>query len=254
VTFDNNVLIALRRSDDSSAPAVRELLEMNRAGLIVVNVTAMTAMEAQREDDRLEGQDLINWIASLGGARENILTGPRSIGFKVQGFPDGPTFDPRLELALGMHIHDVLFPNRLREWWDYRRHGCEERGLTEEQYRAVLELDEQLFGPTRIPPLKTPALDNLTDAKREELTNLVKDLYRRWFNAACDVEGLRIHISLAGYTTHPEQAVFVTSDGNFRKRTKLEALRAINFPGAILPPAEAVEFLRSVTGVRQVAQ
>jgi hypothetical protein len=61
VTFDNNALLAVRH-DDESAPDVRTILEMNRAGLITVNVTAMTEMEAQREDGRLKGEDHIRWI------------------------------------------------------------------------------------------------------------------------------------------------------------------------------------------------
>jgi hypothetical protein len=247
VTFDNNALIALRQ-DDENAPAVREILAMNRAGLITANVTAMTGMEAQREEERLEWQDHITWIASLGIARANIFTHPRSIGFSVPEFPDGPTFDPRLETALGMHLHDVLFPNRPREWWEYCRRGCEDRHLTELQYRAVLELDGLLYG-LRFPAIRTPVLDALSGTEREELTGLLKELHRRWFNAFSDVEGLRIHSSLACYTTHPQHAVFVTSDKNFRKKTKLDALRAINFPGEILPPAEAATFLRTVTGM-----
>lgn len=246
VTLDNNALIALRR-DEPTAPAVHEILEMNRAGLITANVTAMTGMEAQREEDRLEWQAHIDWIESLGIARANIFTHPRSIGFSTPEFPDGPTFDARLETALGEHIHTLLFPNIPIRWWEYLRRECERRQLTELQYRAVLELDELLYGPMRIPPLPTPALDALSSTEREELTRLLKSLYRRWFNAANDAEGLIIHISLAGYTTHPEWAVFVSSDRNFRKQKVLTALRAINFPGDILAPADAVEHLRNVT-------
>ena len=78
-----------------SAPDVRTILEMNRAGLITANVTAMIEMEAQREDDRLKGQDHIRWIQSLGIARANIFTRPRDIGFSTPDFPDGPMFDMR---------------------------------------------------------------------------------------------------------------------------------------------------------------
>ena len=254
VTFDNNALVALRKQGESEAAAVRAILEMNRAGLITANVTAMTAMEAQREEDRLEGEDLIKWIESLGIARANILTRPRSIGFSVPEFPDGPTFDPRREIALGVYLHDVLFPNKPMEWWEYRRRGCEDRHLTDIQYRAVLELDELLYGPTRIPAFPTPVLHTLPSTERDELTRLLRELNREWFNAACDFEGLRIHISLACYTKHPVHAVFVTSDKNFRKQTKLDALRAMNFPGEILPPTQAVEFLRSVTGIPESAE
>jgi hypothetical protein len=67
------------------------------------------------------------------------------------------------------------------------------------------------------------------------------------------VEGLFIHISQATNTTHPEHAVFVTSDRDFHRQRKLDELRAINFPGEILRPAEAVQFLRGVTGIPESA-
>src|SRR5271165_2740218 len=97
VTFDNNALVAAHR-DQPTAPDVRTILEMNRTGLITANVTAMTEMEAQRDDDRLKGQDHIRWIQSLGIARENIFTRPRDVGFSMPDFPDGPMFDIGLEL------------------------------------------------------------------------------------------------------------------------------------------------------------
>lgn len=63
-------------------------------------------------------------------------------------------------------------------------------------------------------------------------------------NKKNDALGFYNHITQAAYTTHPEYAVFVTNDGNFRKMTKLAALRQIGFRGEILPPAKAVTFLR----------
>jgi hypothetical protein len=248
VTFDNNALVAVRR-DEPIAPDVRTILEMNRAGLITANVTAMIELEAQREEDRLKGQDLIRWIQSLGIARANIFTRPRDVGFSTPDFPDGPTFDLSLEQAFKERLFALLHPTMPSRWPVYFKRECEQ--LSPFRGKAAHELWHLRWGlgQGRIPPLPTPYLDMLSLTDREALREWVETRQRKWMNAACDVEGLFIHVSLAIYTTHPEHAVFVTSDGDFHRRTKLDALRAINFPGRILRPAEAVEFLRGVTGI-----
>lgn len=250
VTLDNNPLIALR-NDEPDAPAVRELLAMNRAGLIAANVTMVTGMEAQRDEERLDGQGQmaqIAWIESLGIARDHIHTHPRSIGFATPEFPDGPTFAPWLEVAFAERLHTILHSEVPFMWWEYRDRESERRRLTETQKRALRELDDLRMGPIRIPPRPTPGLDALSSGERDELERFLTHLHRKWFNAKNDSEGLRIHITLAWHTTHPEHAVFVTSDGDFHKQTKLQELRALNFPGEILRPAEAVAFLRTVIG------
>src|SRR5262249_18925818 len=93
VTLDNNALIALR-NDEAAAPAVRELLEMNRTGLIVANVTMSTAMEAQREVGQSDWQGQRTRIESLGIARDHIFTSSRSIGFETPEAPGVPMFAP----------------------------------------------------------------------------------------------------------------------------------------------------------------
>jgi hypothetical protein len=70
---------------------------------------------------------------------------------------------------------------------------------------------------------------------------------RRWENAKNDALGFYNHLTLAWYTSHAEHSVFVTSDGNFRRTTKLAALRALGWRGEILPPADAVRYLRTIT-------
>ncbi len=72
--------------------------------------------------------------------------------------------------------------------------------------------------------------------------------YRVWGNAKNDALGFYNHLTLAWYTTHNEHSVFVTSDHNFLRSTKLEALRALGWRGEILQPADAVRFLRTITG------
>jgi hypothetical protein len=246
VTLDNSVLIALR-DDDTDAPAVRQILDMNRAGLIVANVTAMTGLEAQREDHQQEWHEYIAWIESQGIARAQSSTHPRSIPFVTPGAPDVATYSGQWETANAEHLQRILFPNIPFMWRDYLTQGCKERGLTDTQHQAVLELDELLFGHQRMPPRPTPVADTLSTAEREELTSFLKRRNKKWMNAGCDREGLRIHISLALHTRHPERAVFVTSDDHFHGRTKLEALHALNFPGQILRPAEAVAFLKTIS-------
>lgn len=245
VTLDNNPLIALR-NDEPDAPAVRALLDLNYAGLIAINVTRSTAMEAQRLTDRLEEPDLIAWLKSLGITRDNILTSWRSVGFETPGAPDTMTFDPRLELALTEHIHTILHPEMPFMWHVYRQSACENHHLTETQVQALLELETLHWGPTRIPLCPTPGLDALSNDEREGLAKFLERLNRRWFNAKNDAEGIHIHITLAWHTTHPEHSVFVTSDKRLRTETKRAALRALGYRGEILPPADAITFLCTV--------
>jgi hypothetical protein len=94
----------------------------------------------------------------------------------------------------------------------------------------------------------TPALDALDQTEQEALRATLNDLHRIWTNVKNDALGLYNHITLASYTTYPERAVFVTSDRNFRKKTKLLALRQLGLRSEILPPAEAVTFICKVTG------
>lgn len=245
VTFDNNVLIALRRNEPS-APAVRELLALNERGLINVNITSSTAMEAQRADDRLEWQEHIAWLQSLGITQNNIFTSSRSVGFATPGEPNTVTFAPFLEVELVERIHTILFPRMPFMWRDYRDH--ETAHLNETQKQAVLELDDMRWGPIYIPPRATPTLDALSTDERERLKGRFETLSRKWMNAKNDALGFHAHLTLAWHTPHPEHAVFVTRDHNFRKRTKLDALRAIGYRGEILPVEEALAFLLALTG------
>jgi hypothetical protein len=253
VTFDNNALVAVR-SDEPTASDVRTILEMNRAGLITANVTAMTEMEAQREDDRLKGEDHIRWIQSLGIARTNIFTRPRDIGFSTPDFPDGPMFDTSREQVFRESLFALLRPNIPSRWPVYFNRKCEQFSPLRSKAAHELWRLRWSWGLIRIPPLPTPYLDMLSLTEREKLRRDVETWHDQWVNAACDVEGLFIHISQAIYTTHPEHAVFVTSDKHFHRQTKLDALRAINFPGEILRPAEAVQFLCGVTGIPEIAE
>lgn len=98
------------------------------------------------------------------------------------------------------------------------------------------------------PPLPTPALDALSTRDREAVRTLCERLHRKWMNAKNDALGLYAHLSVAWHTPHPEHAVFVTSDKKLRTPAKLRELRALRMPGEILPPAEAVTYITSVTG------
>jgi hypothetical protein len=168
-------------------------------------------------------------IQSLGIARANIFTRPRDVGFSTPDFPEGPMFDPSLEQAFRERLFALLRPNMPSRWPVYFERECEQ--LSPIRSKAAYELWRLRwgFGQGWIPPRPTPNLDMLSMPEREELRQWVEKRQRKWMNAACDVEGLFIHISLAIYTTHPEHAVFVTSDKHFHRQTKLDALRAINF-------------------------
>ncbi len=57
VTFDANIVIALRNNEADAQPAC-QLLTLNRADVIAVNVTVSTAIEEQRSDEKQE-----NWLS-----------------------------------------------------------------------------------------------------------------------------------------------------------------------------------------------
>jgi hypothetical protein len=116
VTLDQNALVALR-GDEPDAPAVRKLLDLNRVGLICVNVTMSTAMEAQQPKEQLEWQDLAIWIESFGIRREKIFTSSRSVGFMTLGEPNTMTFSPDAEKMLSLHFNQ----HQLTDKWDVRR-------------------------------------------------------------------------------------------------------------------------------------
>jgi hypothetical protein len=253
VTFDNNVLIALR-NNESAAPAVRELLELNRTGLIALNVTMSTAMEAQQPEEQLGSQEQIAWIESLGIPRSNIFTSSRSVGFVTPGEPNTMTFDPLLEVALAERIHTILFPRVPFSWRDYCECEYRIRSLTERQKSALLELEQLRWGGVWTPPRPTPASDIISAEERQSLQELLQKLHRDWFTAKNDAFGFYAHLTLAWHTTHREHAVFVTSARNFHKQAKLIALGELGYLGKILSPAEAISFLRNATAMTELSK
>ncbi len=252
VTFDTNIVIALRNNEADAQPA-RQLLALNRAGVITVNVTVSTALEEERPDEKQEMHEYAAWLQEQGVAPGNIFTHPRTIGFHVPGTaPNMITFNFQLEHALNERIRQILFPKVPFAWFEYRDQECVRFGVGGTKREALIELDSQDFyipySPQAPAQLATPALDVLEHTEREEVHDLYERLHRRWMNKLNDALGFYNHLTQAAHTTQPEYAVFVTNDRNFRKQTKLAALRQLGFRGKILPPAEAVAFICKVTG------
>ena len=252
VTFDTNIIYALRNNEPDALPT-RQLLAFNRAGVITINVTLSTALEEQRPDEQLEMHEYAAWLQEQGIAIDNSFTSSRTIGFYVPGTPPYTiTYDVRLERALNERIHQILFPNIPFSWVEYLDQECARGGIVGTKREALIELDRQdmyiPYSPQAPTQLPTPALDALEQTEREEVRVLWTRLHRRWMNAKNDALGFYNHLTQAAHTTHPAYAVFVTNDGNFRKPTKLAALRQLGFRGEILPPAEAVAFICTVTG------
>lgn len=256
VTLDNNVVVAIRNDDPSDAfvPPARQLLALNRSGVITLNVTLSTALEEQRPDAILAMHEYAAWLQEQGIDRLNIFTSSRAIGFRVPGTdPNTVTFDFHLERALNERIHSILFPQIPFSWFEFRNQECARQNIVGTKQKALIELDSRDFyfqsSPRAPEQMPTPALDALGQEEREGVYALLKRLRRRWMNAKNDALGLYSHITNAVHTTYPERAVFVTNDHNFFKQTKAAGLRALNIPGNILRPAEAVVFLCNVTGV-----
>ena len=152
-----------------------------------------------------------------------------------------------------MRIHTILFPNIPFRWVEYRDQECASLGIGDVKREALIELDRQKlyipYSPQAPARLPTPALGALGQLEREEVHELYKRLHRRWMNSKNDALGLYNHLSLTGYTAHPEHAVFVTNDRNFLRQTKVAALRALGFPGEILRPVKAVAFLHNIVRI-----
>jgi hypothetical protein len=55
VTFDNNVLIDLRKDIEPTATYARQLLDFNREGKITVSTTISTKLEKQRAGEEMVG-------------------------------------------------------------------------------------------------------------------------------------------------------------------------------------------------------
>lgn len=253
VTFDTNIVIALRNNEADAEP-VRQLLAFNCAGAITVNVTLSTALEEQRPDKQQEMHKYATWLQEQGIAPSNIFTHPRTVGFHLPGDPPNTTtFDPMLEIALNMRIHTILFPNIPFRWLEYRDQECALLGIGDARREALRELDRQKFyipySPQAPAQLPTPALNALEPQEREEVHELYRRLHRRWMNAKNDALGLYNHLSLAAYTTHPEHAVFVTNDRDFLRQTKVAALSALGLPSKILRPVGAVAFLQNIARI-----
>src|SRR5258705_1024328 len=104
VTLDNNAILAVR-NDEPDAGAVRQLLALNRAGVITLNVTQSTALERQRVGEEVEMREQQAWLVGQGFAPENIFTSSRSIGFSTPDAPDIPTFDPDLQYLATQRLH-----------------------------------------------------------------------------------------------------------------------------------------------------
>src|SRR5712691_4603188 len=66
VTFDNNVLIDLRKNIDPVATYARRLLDFNREGKIVVATTISTMLEKQRTGEEMSMPELIAWLEEIG--------------------------------------------------------------------------------------------------------------------------------------------------------------------------------------------
>lgn len=256
VTLDNNIVVVIRNntpSDPLVQPA-RQLLALNRTGVITLNVTLSTALEKQRPGEKLAMYEYATWLQEQGIA--SIFTNSRTVGFRVPSTdPDTITFDVRLEIALNERVHSILFPEIPFGWFEYLDQECARRNIVGAEREALRELDARDFyipySPQAPAQLPTPALDSLGQAEQEKVHALHERLRHKWMNAKNDALGLYSHLTNAVHTTYPERAVFVTNDDNFFKQTKVVAFRALNFPGNILRPAKAVAFLCKVAGIAE---
>src|SRR5258708_29911415 len=193
VTLDNNIVITIRNNDpnDPAMQQARQLLALNRADVITLNVTLSTALEQQRPGEKLTMQEYAAWLQKQGIAPEHIFTTTRPFGFRIPGTPPNTiTFDSWRERALNERIHQILFPEVPFLWVEYRNQECARQNIVDIKQEALIELDARDFyipySPQAPAQLPTPALDALGPVEREEVGTLRKRLQRRWMNTKND--------------------------------------------------------------------
>lgn len=248
VTFDNNILIDLRKGNEPVATYVRQLLDFNSEGKITVATTISTMLEKQRAGEEMSIQEYIAWLQKIGFASEHIFIGSRTVAFNVQGMI---TWDIDRELALNQCIHYAMVPNIPFHWREYLDQQCTKKGIVGTRREGLIELDNKMhlpyipYSPQAPRQRPTPALDTLDQDEIEILSDLYLDLHDRWGNAKNDTLGLYNHLTNAVHTTYPDQSIFITSD----KRhflNKIGSILRCGFRGEILPPADAVAFIKKV--------
>jgi hypothetical protein len=184
---------------------------------------------------------------ALGIAPENINRGPRYLD---QG------------LVLNHRLQEILKPSIPFDLNEYISRECKKLGIAGTKLEAMNEIylaDVNLF---YIPPSAdapwnrpTPHLDALEESEREELSQLYKRLLKTWRRGKWDPLALYEHITNAVYTPHPEHSIFVTDDqADFIKGDKLEVIRRLGFPGKILSPQDAIDFIKLLLARRKPSQ
>lgn len=255
ITFDSNMLIAVRNdekgianeNEKKTAALTRELLGFNRAGTITVNVTLTSLLELTY-GGRMSLQELTDWLMGLGIARENIHRGTHPIAWN--------SIPPTLNhgLALNHQLQEILSPSISFYLNEHIIQECKKLGLAGTKLEAMNEIYLDDVNPFYIPPSADaprsrpmPHLDALEELEKEELSQLYKGWQKAWHRGKWDTLALYEHITNAVYTPHPEHSIFVTNDlADFIKEGKLEAIRRCGFPGKILSPEDAIEFIKGV--------
>lgn len=253
ITFDSNILIAIRNDEKGTAneneiaALTHELLGFNRAGAITISVTLTLLLELTY-GGRMSPQELTDWLMGLGIAHENIRRRTRPVAWN--------SISPTLNqgLALNHQLQEILFPSIPFYLHEHIIQECKKLGIVSTKREAMNEMYLDDVHPFYIPPSAdaprsrpTPHLDALEESEKEELSRLYKRWQKAWHRGKRDTLALYEHITNAVYTSHPEHSIFVTNDlADFMKEGKLEAIRGCGFPGKILSPEDAIEFIKRV--------
>src|SRR5260370_621947 len=167
VTFDSNMLIAVRNDEQETANGnekktaalTHELLRFNRAGTITVSVTLTSLLELT-DGGRMSPQELTDWLMELGIAQENIHRGTRYLD---QG------------VALNRRLQEILSPI-LFDLNEHISRECKKLGIAGTELEAMNEIYladvTHYIPPTADAPWNrpTPHLDTLGESGREKLS------------------------------------------------------------------------------------
>jgi hypothetical protein len=215
-------------------------------------------LENQQAGKEIDIQERARWLAPLGFDSQDIFAGLQPIAVSTPDAPDAMTYGPEHDLATYHRLHDIFNrssnPNAKTidaDWRTYRDRMCmekwEQKGLGGIKPTVLAELDRLRWHSGNMPPKPTPALDGCSAAQLAEAKAIFHTVNRQWNNASCDVNGLLIHAAHAQNSPVPQHAVFVTSDGKILRKSTRDQLQAMNYPGHVMSPQEAVAYFENLT-------
>jgi hypothetical protein len=267
VTLDHNPILGYFKVEDGDpdtnekhgddAQALRRLFALQRAGVIRLLVPTVAMLENQQAGKEIDIQEWARRLAPLGFDTQDIFAGMLSIAASTPDDPHTALYGAEYTLGIYYRIHSILnrssdpqAKNIDADWRIYRDRMCmkkwAEKRLGDIDPTVFAELDRLRWHSGNMPPKPTPALDACSPAQRAEAVSIFHTVDRQWNNAACDVNGLMIHLAHTQRSPISQHAAFVTSDGKILRQSTRDQLQAMYYPGHVMSPQEAAAYFEEM--------